>query len=546
MKYPVWAQGARASDAHGFDYLTTILGFGLCRAWIVLCLGSLMTGHLGPLEGIWLIDGAASSLIAVFASKAGNSPERVRLVAFRVTAALVAVMAPVFALSALVGNRDLYLVAYFASGAAAGGLQVLWGGRFAAWPVGFSAICAPAAAIVTALVLVLVSDTATTLAIVLFPLVSLALVLADGRSRIGADQAAWPTEEPAPALGRRYGRDTAKLMVSILVFSLICRLYDTVPLAAPDPFEFLGSGTLTGMIVVGAVFLALFLASQGRFNAVIAYRLSLPVMVTGLTVAAAFFSQHGAVCLLLINLGYELFDILSWILFAQIARRTGKPLRVFGLGTAFTFTGMGLAYLVGPPLYDRLAPSGSQFLGFALLSITVLVVVLFLVIPESALLRLAGVWSGRGEPAKVGARSGPTNLEAGAGADAVSSPTATPATGAAAHAASDAVACRAADVAASPAAGPGAGAAASSAAGTPTLDELVADRCAKIAAAFALTAREQEVLAFLARGRTLQIVARDLQIAQGTARTHIQNIYAKLGVHKQQELIDRVDDFEHS
>ena len=88
--------------------------------------------------------------------------------------------------------------------------------------------------------------------------------------------------------------------------------------------------------------------------------------------------------------------------------------------------------------------------------------------------------------------------------------------------------------------------AAARAAASPTLDELLADRCAKIAAAFALTAREQEVLAFLARGRTLQIVARDLQIAQGTARTHIQNIYAKLGVHKQQELIDRVDDFEHS
>ena len=45
----------------------------------------------------------------------------------------------------------------------------------------------------------------------------------------------------------------------------------------------------------------------------------------------------------------------------------------------------------------------------------------------------------------------------------------------------------------------------------------------------------------LARGRTLAIVMRDLQIAKGTAQTHIENVYAKLGVHKQQELIDLVE-----
>ena len=44
----------------------------------------------------------------------------------------------------------------------------------------------------------------------------------------------------------------------------------------------------------------------------------------------------------------------------------------------------------------------------------------------------------------------------------------------------------------------------------------------------------------LAYGRTLSIIARDLQIAKGTARTHIENIYRKLDVHKQQELIDLV------
>lgn len=44
--------------------------------------------------------------------------------------------------------------------------------------------------------------------------------------------------------------------------------------------------------------------------------------------------------------------------------------------------------------------------------------------------------------------------------------------------------------------------------------------------------------------RTLAIIARDLHIAQGTARTHIENIYRKLDVHKQQELIDLVENHE--
>ncbi|WP_251231526.1 response regulator transcription factor [Adlercreutzia aquisgranensis] len=65
-----------------------------------------------------------------------------------------------------------------------------------------------------------------------------------------------------------------------------------------------------------------------------------------------------------------------------------------------------------------------------------------------------------------------------------------------------------------------------------------------VAAAYKLTPRESEVVVLLAYGRTLAIIARDLQIAKGTARTHIESIYRKLGVHKQQELIDLVEGFQ--
>jgi DNA-binding NarL/FixJ family response regulator len=46
-----------------------------------------------------------------------------------------------------------------------------------------------------------------------------------------------------------------------------------------------------------------------------------------------------------------------------------------------------------------------------------------------------------------------------------------------------------------------------------------------------LTRREREVLALLARGENNESIARHLTISQDTARTHVQNILGKLGVH---------------
>lgn len=50
-----------------------------------------------------------------------------------------------------------------------------------------------------------------------------------------------------------------------------------------------------------------------------------------------------------------------------------------------------------------------------------------------------------------------------------------------------------------------------------------------------LTRREQQVLALLAEGANKQTIARRLVISPETARTHIQNVLAKLGVHSRLE-----------
>jgi two-component system NarL family response regulator len=53
----------------------------------------------------------------------------------------------------------------------------------------------------------------------------------------------------------------------------------------------------------------------------------------------------------------------------------------------------------------------------------------------------------------------------------------------------------------------------------------------------ALTERELEVLKLLAQGKESQAIADELTISANTVRTHLQNIFAKLGVHSKLEAV---------
>lgn len=55
---------------------------------------------------------------------------------------------------------------------------------------------------------------------------------------------------------------------------------------------------------------------------------------------------------------------------------------------------------------------------------------------------------------------------------------------------------------------------------------------------YRLSARETEVMEYIARGYTVARTAEELIVSENTIRTHNKRIYAKLDVHKKQELID--------
>ena len=57
-----------------------------------------------------------------------------------------------------------------------------------------------------------------------------------------------------------------------------------------------------------------------------------------------------------------------------------------------------------------------------------------------------------------------------------------------------------------------------------------------------LSNREREVFCLLAKGRTAGYISEKLFISIGTVKTHTFNTYKKLGVHTQQELLDKIDE----
>ena len=60
---------------------------------------------------------------------------------------------------------------------------------------------------------------------------------------------------------------------------------------------------------------------------------------------------------------------------------------------------------------------------------------------------------------------------------------------------------------------------------------------------FGLTAREEEILALMCRGRNVPAIADTLLLSTHTVRGYVKNLYQKCDVHSRQELLNLVDSF---
>lgn len=64
--------------------------------------------------------------------------------------------------------------------------------------------------------------------------------------------------------------------------------------------------------------------------------------------------------------------------------------------------------------------------------------------------------------------------------------------------------------------------------------------CAKAARTYDLTRREEDVLCLLVEGRTAPQIAEELVVSPNTVKTHVRNLYRKLGINRRADLACRL------
>ena len=68
-------------------------------------------------------------------------------------------------------------------------------------------------------------------------------------------------------------------------------------------------------------------------------------------------------------------------------------------------------------------------------------------------------------------------------------------------------------------------------------------RCDLIGKKYYLSQREIEVMHLFARGYTMAAIAQELFISENTVKTHMRRLYAKVGVHKKQQLLSMLNNY---
>lgn len=202
-------------------------------------------------------------------------------------------------------------------------------------------------------------------------------------------------------------------------------------------------------------------------------------------------------------------QLICWMSAARSVQQRGLPCSVL-FGALIAAEGLGVA--LGTPLALSLVKVHADASGISLILVAVAVLVAMVVgfNPE---------WSRMPLFPETGA-SGAAGSGTGAGADG-------------AAIAGESGSAGTASAGASP------GSAEGGAAGDEAdIRQLCEEEAAHLRDAFGLTARETEIAALLLEGRNRPYVSEKLVIAINTVHAHVRSIYAKCGVHSQQELIE--------
>lgn len=431
-----------------------------------------------------------------------------------------------------VAHAALFAIGSIATGVGSALLWVMWGEYYAVVPREESEMLAPASAVSAALVVLLVSAMDGWVAIA----VATALPLLSGL----CFRLVWTPEahrvERALAKHGRTGHDATHRPLAGLGrtgFGILT-VFAIVSIAGMGQTHWLEGAPLQAILLFSTLMMAVvaLMAVSGprRMSLFFLYRWMCPTLVIGFA-AVILFGSGGGIATVAASLGGRFtFCLIAQIYFANYAAAgRATPAQASSLGWLFVHAGDLLGVVAWISLEPWVSSEPAAILWVSTLCIVALVVVTMMVMGEtSAFLRvperdaIEAVTSG-----KTGAIVG-TDSEAGT--DAVH-------TGANARCSNDTPLYpdgtdrRSEVVATEPAPNP---------ANESAIEANLEARIAALAAEHRLTPRETEVFALLSQGRSIPYIRDELIISRETAATHAKHIYAKLGVHSRQELIDLV------
>lgn len=394
-------------------------------------------------------------------------------------------------------------------------LWVMWGEYYAVIPREESELLAPLSAVSAALLVLLVSAMDGWVAIAVasvFPLLSGLCLHLSWTSRESSDEQALIAlaHGNEAATGRKFlaglGRTGFGIFGVFIIVSMAGMLTPKSASGLPLQGILLFSAAMMAIVALMAV------SGPRRISLSFLYRWMCPVLVIGFA-AVILFGDRGAIIATAASLGGRFtFCLIAQVYFASYAA-SGKatPAQASSLGWAFVHAGDLVGCIIGLSVVPAIEASAEGTTTLSVLCIVALVCITMLAIGNSSSFL----------------HRAPRNfpMVSASNTDANPNP----------------------------------GCAARSSSTVPSFTELVANQSveeaphaaaetedlnavvSRLSMEHRLTPRETEVFALLARGRSVPYIRDELIISRETAATHAKHIYAKLGVHSRQELINLVE-----
>lgn len=371
------------------------------------------------------------------------------------------------------------------------------------------------------------------------------------RTRTEAASPALPDVHPAHNAAQ-IARVLWQPVLGSLIFFLAYGCLNSIALVRLDVNE-LGTASILLDFVAALALLAV-LTLRRRVSIDLAYSLAMVLVTTGfvllpfsLGIDEASSDSQLALSSSLVSAGMGLFDLLLLCMIAQCAYdyRTSGAL-ISGFVRGITIGASALGGVIGTRMVDVLS-GGEASLLFVLIGALYLLVIsmsLYLGrrgarrVPDDGHDGMVGEAQGE-EGAGEGAPAGDTGRAGKPGRHGAPAVGGNASTEAAGTGMGGVLGSSGGTPGTDKAIGSGTGTSASAPATTRiTLDE----RITELANEFHLSRREVDVLALLARGRSIPFIAEALVISENTVRSHTQRIYVKLDVHSKQELLDLVQE----